>query len=120
MPIYSEYVGNPLADLRLRHRYTNHHSGDVLLLYDGDVVGGYVGESLDVNAKHKGKGLSIPLIHVTVPQRDLPLKGIVSAAGQAALTAAWQGTNGNRRSPLVSQATTAVQINVCAIRDLKI
>ena len=104
LPFYSEYVGGRLTDLG--HRYTIHkfgdQAGDVLLLYNGDVVGGYVGESLDIVANHNGKGLSTPLILAAVPQRNLPRKRIVSAAGRAALTAAWQAANGKRRSPWVS------------------
>ena len=84
LPFYSEYVVSRLTDLG--HRYTFHQSGDqagdVLLLNNGDVVGGYVCESLDIVANHIGEGLSTPLILAAVPQRDLPRKRIVTAAGR--------------------------------------
>ena len=97
---YSEHVGNIISDLG--DRYTihqfNNQAGDVLLLYDGKVVGGYVGESIDIDANHKGKGLSTPLILSAVPHRNLPSRRILSMEGRAALTKAWQVANGEKQS----------------------
>jgi hypothetical protein len=73
-----------------------------LLVSDGMVVGGYVGESIDIDAVHKGKGLSTPLILSAISDRDLPSHRVLSKPGRAALTLAWQVANGERRSRWIS------------------
>lgn len=73
--------------------------GDVVLLYQGEVAGYYVGEALAIDDKFRCRGLSIPLILEAVKHRPPPTKRQMTEAGKAALTKAWRVANGELPNP---------------------
>lgn len=68
--------------------------GDIVLIHKGDIVGGYLGESLAIDDDHQDLGLSTALILAAAPHRPAPIKRIVSKAGERALRKAWRVANG--------------------------
>jgi hypothetical protein len=99
-PEYDKSIGDPI--IAIGEGYVIHQFlgqvGDILLLYNDVVIGGYVGESLTLDPNFHGNELSIPMIIVASRCRKLPLSRMVSASGRAALTAAWKVANGQRKS----------------------
>ena len=83
--------------------YAVHHVsnqlGDVVLIYQGKPIGGYLGELLAIDDAHKGKALSVPMVISAVPNRQLPLQRKVSDAGLAALRKSWRVANSIEQNP---------------------
>lgn len=89
---------------RLSNEYAIHElisgaTGDVALLYNGEVVGCYWGDLLAISYPHTGKKLSVPLIIEGVKGRSMPSARKVSDAGIKALTLAWNVANGKIGDP---------------------
>ncbi len=94
----------PLAPVRtLNADYELHvvvgQPGDTVMLHKGEVVGGYLGESLALRDDHQRIGLSTALILAAVPYRPAPIKRTVSNLGEAALRKAWRVANGKAPNP---------------------
>ncbi len=100
LPHYESGVGKLISDIgdgyaihQFREQLT-----DVLLLHNGQVVGAYVTDVLDIDPLHVKKGLSTPLILAAVSRRELPQSRILSTPGRAALSVAWEVANGHKES----------------------
>lgn len=72
---------------------------DVALLYDGDLVGFYMGDLLAIDPAHTGKALSVPMVLAVTPYRPLPTIRTLSYGGRAALRTAWEVAHGVRTDP---------------------
>ena len=73
--------------------------GDVALMCRNELVGFYHGNVLILHDAHQGRGLSIPLILAAVKSRPAPGPRMLTTAGRAALTRAWQVANGLAANP---------------------
>ena len=63
------------------------------------LVGYYIGEALVIEEKARGQGLSVPLILHAVPNRPVPTRRKLTAAGEAALRKAFRVANGTEENP---------------------
>jgi hypothetical protein len=68
--------------------------GDTMLLYEGRLVGFYLGETLAIDPAHQRRNLSVPLILAAVGDRTLPERRTFSHAGRGALIKAWKVAHG--------------------------
>ncbi len=88
-----------LDDCYSLNRINTRRDGDVALLYKGELVGYYYGDTIAIADAHTGKSLSVPMILEGVKYRTLPASREHSMAGKKAFEKAWRVANGQQENP---------------------
>jgi hypothetical protein len=90
--IYHSHVGATIRQLDESYALARlgNDLSDVALTFEGQIAGLYHGNVLILDAAHQGKSLSTPLILEAAKARPDPNPRMLSDAGRAALTRAWQ------------------------------
>lgn len=93
-----DYVRNLSSSSYELHQIRN-QPGDMVLVVEGQVIGLYFGDVLTIDANHRGKGLSTPLVLSAIPYRSAPTDRKVTDDGLRALRSAWKVAHGLKVSP---------------------
>ena len=99
--IYHSHVGATIRQLDESYALARlgNDLGDVALTFEGQIAGLYHGNVLILDLAHQGKSLSTPLILEAVKARPEPNLQMLSDAGRAALTRAWQVAHDQAANP---------------------
>jgi hypothetical protein len=88
-----------LKDGYALHQLNTGRSGDVGLIFEAELIGFYVDQTIALSERHQGKSLSIPMILEGTKHRTLPSSRLHTSAGKKAFEKAWRVVNGFEPNP---------------------